>query len=339
MAILTYIEALNQAWKEEMRRDEQVVIWGQDMISWNAGQGQTAGIYEEFGGDRIKDTPIVEQAIAGMTVGAAYRGLRPIAYFTAAGFSLCAFDGLFLQIGCHHHNLPIVVNMDMVGARWENTHGLSPEALYAHAPYWKIVMPSTPYDVKGLMKTAIRDDHPVMFLHHMQAMFSGYSDGSMYRSYQTGKILAEGNRQEVPEEEYLIPFGEADIKREGSNITIVTYSYMVHHALEAASNLGEEGINAEVVDLRTIVPLDIDTIVKSVRKTGRLLIVHEAMKRCGMAGEIAFRVVEEAPDVFASMKTPYRRLAAQNLPLPGRSEEQVPSSASITAVAKEMVRG
>ncbi len=339
MAILTYIEALNQAWKEEMRRDERVVIWGQDMISWNAGQGQTAGIYDEFGGDRIKDTPIVEQAIAGMAIGSALRGLRPIAYFTAAGFMLCAFDGLFLQIGCHHHDLPIVVNADVVGSRWENTHGQSPEALFGHAPYWKIVMPSTPYDVKGLMKTAIRDDHPVLFLHHLQAMFSGYSDGSMYRSYQTGKILPEGNRQEIPEEEYLIPFGEADIKREGSDITVVTYSYMVHHALEAASELGKEGINAEVVDLRTIVPLDVATIVKSAKKTGRLLIVHEAMKRCGMAGEIAFRVLEEAPDVVTSLKTPYRRLAAQNLPLPGMDPAHVPSSESIAAVVKETVRG
>ena len=339
MAILTYIEALNQAWKEEMRRDERVIIWGQDMISWNAGQGQTAGIYDEFGGDRIKDTPITEQATAGMAIGSAMRGLRPIAYFTAAGFMLCAFDGLFLQIGCHHYNLPIVVNADIIGSRGENTHGQSPEALFGHAPYWKIVMPSTPYDVKGLMKTAIRDEHPVLFLHHMQAMFSGYSDGSLYRSYQTGKILAEGNRQEVPEEEYLIPFGEADIKREGSDITVVTYSYMVHHALEASSELGKDGIAVEVVDLRTIVPLDVATIVKSAKKTGRLLIVHEAMKRNGVAGEIAFRVLEESPEVVASLKTPYRRLAAQNLPLPGRDPAQVPSSASITAVVKEMVRG
>lgn len=339
MAVLSYIEALNQAFKEEMRRDEKVVMWGEDLISMNGVMGQTRGIYDEFGGDRIKDTPICEQAITGMAIGAAYRGLRPVGFYMHSGFMLCAFDGLFLKIGCRRPaNLPITVYTVMSGPREDNDHGMSPEALFAHAPYWKIVMPSTPYDVKGLVKSAIRDDHPVMILDHAAAMFSGYSDGTLYTPYTDGTIVIGGNRQEVPDEEYLIPLGEADVKREGTDVTLVTYSFQVHHALAAASVLDKEGISVEVVDLRTVVPLDVKTIVESVRKTGRLLIVHEAMKRAGMAGEIAFRVAEEAPDVVASLKTLTRRLAAKNLPLVGRPDWNLtPATESIAAAVREMV--
>ena len=338
MAVLSYIEALNQAFKEEMRRDERVVMWGEDLISMNGVYGHTAGIHEEFGGDRIKDTPICEQAITGMAIGAAYRGLRPIGVFMNAGFALCAFDGLFLKIGCGGANLPLVMQATIAGSREDNDHGMSTETLFMHAPYWKVVMPSTPYDVKGLMKTAIRDDGPVMFLDHSAAMFSGYSDGTLYTPYQDGTIMRGGNRQEVPDEEYLIPFGQADIKREGSDITLVTFSFMVHHALAAASSLEKEGIGVEVVDLRTIVPLDVATIVSSIKKTGRLLIVHEAMKRGGVAGEIAFRVNEEAPELMISLKTPVRRLAAKNLPLAHRPDWNLtPSADGIVAAVKEMV--
>ncbi len=337
MAALTYIEAMNQALLEEMRRDERVVMWGEDLISMNGVTGFTAGIHAEFGDDRIKDTPMCEQAIAGMAIGAAHRGLRPIGVFMNSGFTLCAFDGLFLKIGCTKPGLPIVMQASIAGPRQDMDHGMSPEALYAHSPYWKIVMPSTPYDVKGLMKTAIRDDWPVMFLDHSAAMFSGYSDGSMYTPYQDGSIM-RGYKQEIPDEEYLIPFGEADVKREGSDLTLVTFSFMVHHALEAANALSKEGINVELVDLRTIVPLDIETIVRSAEKTGRLLIVHEAMKRCGIAGEIAFRLQEEAPEMMASLKMPCQRLAGMNLPLAGRPEWNLtPSADSIVAKVKEMV--
>ena len=338
MAILTYVEALNQAFKEEMRRDERVVMWGEDIVSMNGVFGHTAGLSDEFGSDRVKDTPIVEQAITGMCIGAAYRGLRPIGIFMMSGFTLCAFDGLFLKIGCSGPNLPIVMQTTICGPREDMDHGMSPEALYMHAPYWKIVMPSTPYDVKGLMATAIRDDHPVMFLDHSAAMFSGYSDGTLYSPSREGAIISGGNRQEVPDEEYLIPFGVADIKREGSDVTLVTYSFMVHHALAAANALEKAGIGVEVVDLRTIVPLDVKTVVESARKTGRLLIVHEAMKRGGAAGEIAFRVLEEAPELWKSLKTPLRRLSAKNLPLAGRPGWNLtPSADSIIATVRNMV--
>jgi pyruvate/2-oxoglutarate/acetoin dehydrogenase E1 component len=339
MAVLTYIEALNQALKEEMRRDERVVMWGEDLISMNGVYGFTAGIHDEFGDDRIKDTPICEQAITGMAIGAAFRGLRPIGVFMNSGFTLAAFDGLFLKIGCNRPGHPLVMQATIAGPREDMDHGISPEALYIHSPYWKIVMPSTPYDVKGLMKTAIRDDWPVMFLDHSAAMFSGYSDGSLYTPYQDGNIIPGGNKQEVPDEEYLIPFGEADVKREGSEITLITFSFMVHHALAAANTLSKEGINVEVVDLRTIVPLDVETMVRSAKKTGRLLIVHEAMKRGGVAGEIAFRLREEAPEMMNALKSPVQRLAAMNLPLAGRPDwDLTPSADSIAAKVREMVR-
>jgi pyruvate dehydrogenase E1 component beta subunit len=329
MAVMNYIEALNLALKEEMRRDDRVVIWGEDMISMNGVHGQTRDIFEEFGGDRIKDTPICEQAITGMTIGGAYRGLRPIGVFMNAAFGISAFDGVFLQLGCSGAGLPVVLYGVIAGPREDNGHGTSPEALCMHAPYLKVVMPSTPYDARGLMKTAIRDDNPVTFWDHAWCFYMGHKDGTIERG---------ANVQEVPEEEYLIPFGEADVKREGSDLTVVTYSFMVHPALAAAQNLEREGVSIEVVDLRTIVPLDVGAIVKSAQKTGRLLIVHEAMKRGGAAGEILWRVAEEAPDLLTSLKSPFRRLAAKNLPLdPAFGPMLVPSAASIASTVKEMV--
>ena len=338
MAVLTYIEAMNQALKEEMRRDERVVMWGEDLITMNGVYGFTAGIHDEFGDDRIKDTPICEQAITGMAIGAAMRGLRPIGVFMNSGFTLAAFDGLFLKIGCGRRNLPVVMQASIAGPREDMDHGISPETLYFHAPYWKVVMPSTPYDVKGLLKTAIRDEGPVMFLDHSAAMFSGYSDGSLYTPYQDGNIMPGGNKQEVPDEEYLIPFGEADVKREGTDLTLVTFSFMVHHALSAANTLSKEGISAEVVDLRTIVPLDVKTMAASAEKTGRLLIVHEAMKRGGVAGEIAFRLQEEAPGAMAALKMPCQRLTGMNLPLMARPEMGLtPTADTIVDKVKEMM--
>ena len=330
MAVINYVGAINQALKEEMRRDEGVVIWGEDMISMNGVHGQTRDIYDEFGGDRIKDTPICEQAIAGMAMGAAFRGLRPIGVFMNAGFSLCAFDGIFLQLGCQGQGMPVVLYGVVGGPMNDNPHGMSPEALCIHAPYLKVVMPSTPYDAKGLFKTAIRDDCPVIFWDHAWCFFMGHKDGEIKRS-------AEIASQEVPDEEYLIPFGKADIKQEGSGVTLVTFSFMTHIALAAAHNLEKEGISVEVVDLRTLVPLDVEAIVKSAKKTGRLLIVHEAMERGGVAGEIYCRVTEEAPEVIMSLKTPFRRLAGMNLPLSG-IQELVPSVETIAAAVREMVQ-
>ncbi len=197
MAIVSYTEALNEAFEEEMRRDETVVMWGEDLFSYSGVMGHTGGIFEEFGGDRIKETPICEQAIAGMATGAAQRGLRPIGFFMNAGFMLCAMDGLFLKMGCIGNGLPIVM-CGTSGGPWDVDHGISPEALFAHAPHLKIALPATPYDAKGLMKTAIRTDDPVMFFDHAACHNSGYSDGSSYTPSGQGSIVAGGNRQEIP---------------------------------------------------------------------------------------------------------------------------------------------
>ena len=308
--MVNYVGAIGLAMAEEMRRDERVVMWGEDIASVRGGFGETAGVYktqtsgilEEFGENRIKNTPIIEQAIAGMTTGAALTGLRPIAFILTAGFLAICLDALFMEIGTLRQSfyyrgpLPLVISARAaIGGGSGAHHCASTEALLIHSPGLKVVMPSTPYDAKGLMKSAIRDDEPVIFIAHGPSYFT---------------------QQEIPIEEYLIPLGQADVKREGDDVTIVAYSGMVPKVLAAAETLSKEGISAEVVDLRTLVPMDVEAIVKSVKKTGRLFIAHEAMKRGGVAGEIAFRVTEAAPDVMKALKTPIRRLAAKNLALP-----------------------
>ena len=300
-------EAINAAFREEMRRDERVVMWGEDVITMEsptAGSDlSTKGLFEEFGGDRIRDTPVVEAAIIETAIGAAMGGLRPIAHVMSGGFQMGCFDPIFARLGTayqewkHQGTLPVVCFAQVIGGAAKGAdHALSPEALFMHSPGLKIVMPCTAYDMKGLLKTAIRDDFPVMFYTHREVMLR--------------------DREPIPEEEYLIAFGQADVKRQGEDVTIVTYSQMVHRALAAAAELSEQGIGVEVVDLRTLVPMDVEAIVRSVQKTGSLLIVHEAMKRAGAAGEIAMRVTEAAPDVVMGLKTPIRRLAAKNVALP-----------------------
>ena len=323
--MLTCAAAMNEAFKDEMRRDEDVVMWGEDLIS-TGGMGTTLGIFEEFGPDRILDTPIVETAIVDMAAGAAYAGLRPVAHIMLAGFMPLCLDGVFLKLGSNYQEwayqrpMPVVVFSAIIGGGgYGSDHALSPEALLIHSPGLKVVMPSTAYDAKGLLKAAIRDDSPVVFMSHTSLL---------------------GDRQAIPVEEYIIPLGEGDVKREGTDITIVTYSAMVPKAMTAAEKLAEEGINVEVVDPRSLVPLDVDTIVQSVEKTGRLLIVHEAMKRGGPAAEIAFRVTEAAPELVKTMKHPVRRLACINMALPHSKEleaELVPQVDDIVKAVKEMV--
>lgn len=326
-------EVINAAFKEEMRRDETVVMWGEDVITMESPTAgadlATKGIFEEFGGDRIRDTPVVEAAIIETAIGAALSGLRPIAHIMTGGFQMGAFDPIFARLGTayqewnHGGTLPVVAMASVLGGAAKGAdHALSPEALFMHSPGLKVVMPSTAYDTKGLLKTAIRDDFPVMFYTHRE-------------------VMIREEKEPIPTEEYLIPFGQADVKRQGDDVTIVTYSGMVLRALAAAEELSEQGINAEIVDLRTLVPMDVDTIVESLRKTGALLIVHEAMKRSGAAGEIAMRVTEAAPDVVQALKTPIRRLAAQNVALPTslRIERQVvPQVEDIVDAARDLVR-
>ena len=324
--LINYVNAISIAIGEEMRRDESVVMWGEDLVSMRGAFGDFPGMFEEFG-DRIKDTPIVENAFTGAAMGAALTGLRPIAHVMTVGFQACCFNTLFMEIGNLRQSygykgpMPLVIlSRAGVGGGTGAHHTATTEALLMHAPALKVVMPSTPYDAKGLMKTAIRDDDPVIFIAHGALSFTV--------------------KQEIPTAEYLIPFGKADVKKEGNDVTIVVYSGMVPKALAAAETLSKEGISVEVVDLRTLVPMDVQAIVKSVKKTGRLLIAHEAMKRAGAAGEIALRVTEAAPDVVKSLKTPIRRLAAKNVALPrSRELEQklLPHVEDVVAIVKEMV--
>ena len=326
-------EAINAAFREEMHRDERVVMWGEDVITMESPTAGadlcTRGLFEEFGGDRIRDTPVVEAAIIETAIGAALAGLRPIAHVMTGGFQMGCFDPIFARLGTayqewkHPGTLPVVVMASVLGGAAKGAdHALSPEALFMHSPGLKVVMPSTAYDTKGLLKTAIRDDFPVMFYTHRE-------------------VMIREEKEAIPDEEYLIPFGQADVKRCGEDVTIVTWSGMVLRALAAAEELAGEGIRAEVVDLRTLVPMDVDTIVTSVRKTGALLIVHEAMKRAGAAGEVAMRVAEAAPDVVRTLKAPIRRLAAKNVALPTslRIERRlVPQVGDIVQAAQDLVQ-
>lgn len=317
----TYIQAIGQAYKEEMRRDKTVVIWGEDLRS-RIMPGPAVGLYEEFGGDRVRNTPISEVAIVEMTIGAALAGLKPIAEVMFEPLLLIAADGLILKVGTwrKRHSpsfaLPIVIRAPYLFMIDED-HGMHSEAFYYHARGLKIVMPSTPYDAKGLMKSAIRDNDPVLYI----------DNGSL-----------GGMKGPVPETEYLVPIGKADIKRQGKDITIVAYSAMVHRALAAAEELNKEGISAEVVDLRTLVPLDEKAILDSVKKTGRLLVVHEAHLRGGVGGDILARVVEKG---FSYLKGPAKRLGGLNVPIPrvhpSLLNQLVPQAKDIIQTVKTML--
>ena len=324
--MLNYVDAINSAYREEMRRDENVVMFGEDLITMRGSANETTGIYEEFGPDRIKDTPITEQAIVGMAMGAGMAGLRPIGFLMFASLIMCCCDQLFLKLGCNRQEwgyrgpLPVVIYTTLAAGDSGESHGTQPEALLVHCPGLKVVVPSTPYDAKGLMKSAIRDDEPVIYFAHR------------------GSYFAE--KQAIPTEEYLVPIGKADVKREGKDITIVSYSAMVHKVLAAAEELAKEGVDAEVVDLRSLVPLDIDAVVKSVKKTGRLLITHEARKRGGVAAEIVCRFIEAAPDLVQTMKAPIKRLATKNVVFTRRAKLGplfVPQAKDVVAAVKEMV--
>jgi pyruvate dehydrogenase E1 component beta subunit len=325
---VSYVDAINQAVKEEMRRDGRVVVWGVDVIGDFALTATTLGVLEEFGEDRIMDTPIAEEAIVAMAAGAAFAGLRPIVTLMHAAFTPLACDALFLKLGCNYqewgyeHKLPAVVMAPISsGTGMGADLALSPEAFLVHSPGLKVVTPSTPYDAKGLLKSAVRDDYPVVYMPHL----------GLYSS----------NKQAIPSDEYTIPLGKADVKKQGADITIVTYSRMVLKALEAAKTLDAEGIGCEVVDLRSLVPLDIDAIAASVRKTGRLLVVHEAYKRGGFAAEIISRFIEAAPELLKTLKAGIKRLACPNISLPHVfyiEDQMIPQARDIYKAVKEMMR-
>jgi len=296
---LSYAQALSEAMREEMLRDESVFLMGEDIGLYGGAYGATRGLFEEFGGERVIDTPISEATIGGAAVGAAMAGMRPVAEIMYVDFTPLAMDQIANQGAKNRYmfggktSVPMVVRTEGgAGRAIAAHHSQSLESLWTHFPGIYVVMPSTPYDAKGLLKTAIRDDNPVMFIEH--------------------KMLYK-EKGPVPEEDYVIAFGVADVKREGRDLTIVTYSRMVHRALEAASLLAKEGIDIEVVDLRTLNPLDMDTIVSSIVKTGRFVGVTEAYENTSFINEVMARVNEEA---FDWLDAPMVRVAAANVPVP-----------------------
>jgi pyruvate dehydrogenase E1 component beta subunit len=321
---LGYARAINQALAEEMRRDERVWMLGQDVGRMGGVFGVTRGIYDEFGAARVRDTSLNETFIVGAAVGAAMTGTIPVAELQFADFMLIAGDEVFHKMAKWRYmhggklSVPMVLRLPTgvlggVGAE----HSQSLEALGMHFPGLKVVLPATPADAKGLLKTAIRDPNPVLFFEHK----------GMYRV-----------KGPVPEDpEFLVPFGEAAVRREGGEMTVVATGLMVPRALEAAERLAADGIGLEVIDPRTLVPLDMETIVASVEKTGRALVVHEAVRTAGAGAEIAARIQEAA---FFSLDAPVWRLGALDTPIPQSPElEQlvIPSTDQIEAAARELL--
>lgn len=300
MREITYLEAVRESMSIEMRSDEDVFIMGEDIGIYGGAFGLTNGMIEEFGPERVRNTPISEAAISGCAVGAAMTGMRPILELQFSDFVVIAMDNIVNQAAKMRYmfggkaKVPVVIRLPGgSGAGFAAQHSQSLEAWMTHIPGLKVVQPSTAYDAKGLMKAAIRDDNPVLFYEHKML-------------YNT--------KDEVPEEAYEIPLGKADIKRAGADITIVATSLMVQKSLEAAEALAVEGIDVEVIDPRTLVPLDTETILESVKKTSRVLVVYEAVKRGGYGAEIASMIAES--DVFDYLDAPIRRLGGVATPIP-----------------------
>jgi len=301
LRVLTYAEALNEALREEMRRDTTVFVMGEDVAGWGGGGvfGVTKGLADEFGAERVRDTPISEEAIAAVAVGAAATGSRPVAEIMYVDFIGLAMEPIVNQAAKLRYmfggkaKVPMVIRAQEGAGRGNAAqHSQSLEAWFCHIPGLKVVTPSTPADAKGLLKTAIRDDNPVIFLEHKVLYFT---------------------KGPIPSGDVSIPFGIADVKRQGKHVTVVSIHTMVGKALQAAEQLAEEGIELEVIDPRTLVPLDEQTIVDSVKKTGRLIVSHEAYTRGGYGGEIITRVVEAA---FDYLDAPPLRVCARDVPVP-----------------------
>jgi acetoin:2,6-dichlorophenolindophenol oxidoreductase subunit beta len=325
MRTITYLEAVREAMSQEMRQNEDVFILGEDIGVYGGAFGVTRGMIEEFGPERVRNTPISEAAIAGGAVGAALTGMRPILELQFSDFITIAMDQLVNQAAKTRYmfggkgKVPMVVRTPAgsgTGAAAQHTQSL--EAWMAHVPGLKVVQPSTAYDAKGLLKAAMDDDNPVIFYEHKL----------LYRT-----------QCEVPEESYSIPLGKADIKRKGKDVTIVATAIMVHKALEAAAELEKEGIDVEIVDPRTLVPLDEETIIESVKKTGRVIVVHEAVKRGGFGGEIASMIAES--EAFDYLDAPIKRLGGLAVPTPYNptlEKAVIPQVPDIIDAVKETVR-
>jgi pyruvate/2-oxoglutarate/acetoin dehydrogenase E1 component len=331
--LLPMYRAISEAIDQEMARDPRVFVMGEDIGVYGGIFGATYGLYQKYGPERVRDTPISEAGFIGAAVGAAAVGMRPIVELMFVDFFGVTFDQIFNHMAKNHYmsggqvKLPIVL-MTAIGGGYNDAaqHSQVLYSIFAHVPGLKVVVPSTSYDAKGLMIQAIRDDNPVVYFFHKGLM------GLPWMPYPETAVT------HVPEEPYTIPFGKADIKKEGRHITVVAAALMVHKALEAASKLEKEGISVEVIDVRTLVPLDKQTIIESVKKTHRLLIVDEDYLSYGMTGEIAAVVAEEA---FEYLDAPIKRLAVPNVPIPfSRPLEQyvIPSTERIIQVIRSIVK-
>ncbi|MEC9350425.1 MAG: alpha-ketoacid dehydrogenase subunit beta [Planctomycetota bacterium] len=298
MPELSYIESINQALHQEMERDENVFVLGEDVGEFGGAFKATAGLYDKFGRRRVLDTPMSEWAFIGLANGAAMMGLKPVVEIQFADFISTGFDPIVQYAATTHYrwgaNIPLVIRAPWGGGACAGPfHSQCKEAWFTHCPGLKVVIPATPHDAKGLLVSAIRDPNPVIFFEP--------------------KYLYRRGRMEVPRELYTIPLGEASIRREGTDLSIITYGAMVEEALEAASTLSAEDISCEIIDLRTLVPLDKKAILESVRKTSRALIVHEAVRTGGFGAEVAAIISEEAFDV---LDAPPARLTAPDTPVP-----------------------
>ena len=298
MTIKTVLEAVHDAMQEEMRRDKTVFVMGEDIGARGGVFLATEGFLQEFGEDRVIDTPLAESSIAGVALGAAMHGMSPIAEIEFGDFIWPTINQIVGEAAKVRYGTQGKLNAPMVlraphggGVRGALYHSQSVEAFFAHTPGLKVITPSTPYDAKGLLKSAIRDDDPVIFLEHK-------------RTYR----LVKG---EVPDAEYTLPIGKADLKREGSDVTIITYGLMLHHCLEAAETVEMDDIDVEVLDLRTVRPLDIDAILETTKKTGKVLIVHEDNKALGVGAEVSAIISENA---FEYLDGPVSRLAGPEIP-------------------------
>ncbi len=323
MKELTFRQVIAEAMSEEMRRDESIYLCGEEVAEYNGAYKASKGMLDEFGPKRIIDTPIAELGFAGISVGAAMNGCRPIVEFMTFNFSLVAIDQIInnaakmRQMSGGQWNVPIVFRGPTASAgQLAATHSQAFESWYANCPGLKVIVPSNPYDAKGLLKSAIRDNDPVIFMESEQ----------MY-----------GDKMEIPEDEYLIPIGVADIKKQGSDVTIVSFGKIMKVALKAAEELAKEGINAEVIDLRTIRPLDYKTVIESVKKTNRLVVVEEAWPFASVSTEIAYMVQQKA---FDYLDAPVKRITTADTPAPYSPhlyEDWMPSVEETVAAVKAVM--
>ena len=323
MARITMREAISQALWEEMDRDPDVFIMGEEVGVWGGSYAVTRGFYDHFGPDRVKDTPISEATIIGAAIGAALTGLRPVAELMTINFAFSAFEHIVNQAAKLHYMfagqmvVPLVIRTVSGGGRQlAATHSQTPDVIFAHFPGLKVVAPGTPQDAKGLLKSAIRSDDPVLFI----------ESATLYQS-----------KGEVADGEHLVPIGKSKVQRTGRDVTIVTYSKMLETSMKAADKLAQEGIEVEVVDLRTLRPLDLEPVIASFKKTNRAVIVEEGWKSFGLGAEVATRIYEEA---FDYLDAPIQRVAQKEVPLPyNRTMEQfaLPQEQDVINAVKEVL--